>query len=237
MSKERAPFLPRLARDLRALGESPRELWIVYAIKFLESVAYFSVYNLLVVYLSTDLGYPDIAAGSVMGTWLMAISVVMYFSGFITDAIGTRTAMVLSILSCLVGRAIITFGHSRGVAVAGLFVMTWGVASMLPTMTAGVRRYTNEKTVSFGFSIFYVIMNLGAFAAARIVGSFRRSFTEPMVMELPGGVTLKMTSSQLVFAVGLVATLLSLALVFFLRPDARVATAAAPAHALRINRR
>ena len=74
----------RLRKLLKAAGfttvVSPRELWVIYAIKFLESVAYFAVYNLLAVYLSEDLGYDDLGAASIASTWLLAISVVTFFS-------------------------------------------------------------------------------------------------------------------------------------------------------------
>ena len=41
----------KLMEDLRALAASPRELWIVYVMKLLESIAYFTVYTLLVIFL------------------------------------------------------------------------------------------------------------------------------------------------------------------------------------------
>jgi hypothetical protein len=43
-----------LAEDLKELLRAPRELWIVYAMKLLESVAFFTVYTLLVIFLSKD---------------------------------------------------------------------------------------------------------------------------------------------------------------------------------------
>jgi hypothetical protein len=36
------PFFARLADDVRHLRGAPRELWLVFAVKFLESVAYFA---------------------------------------------------------------------------------------------------------------------------------------------------------------------------------------------------
>lgn len=231
MAEVQLGFAAKLKRDLLALGDSPRELWIVYGIKFLESVAYFAVYNLLQVYLSEDLRYGDVEAGSIMGVWLTAVSVVMFFSGFVADSLGIRRSLLISIASCVVGRALVTFAESRGVALTGLFLMTWGIASMLPTMTAGVRRYTSTTTVAFGFSLFYVIMNLGAFVAARVVGAFRRWFAEPETIALPGGITLNMTSSQLIFAVSLGVTILCVVLVALMRSDERVGGDAAAAAA------
>ena len=47
------PFNVALREDLAGLRRSPKDLWLIYGIKFLESVAYFAIYNLLNVYLST----------------------------------------------------------------------------------------------------------------------------------------------------------------------------------------
>jgi dipeptide/tripeptide permease len=215
-----AGFLPRLRHDLAALRASPRELWIVYLVKLLESVAFFSVYNVLVVYLSEELGYTDLQASSLAGTWLTAISLLTFLSGFVADAMGVRRALLASIISCLVGRALITASHARPVVLAGLAVMSWGVASMMPTMTAGVRRYTTPTTVSFGFSLFYVMMNVGAVIAGPTVSSFRRVAAHPRTFTLPALGPVRLSSGQLIFAVGLLATLLAFALVLLgMRPD------------------
>jgi dipeptide/tripeptide permease len=219
-------FWPALRADLGALGRAPRELWIIFAVKLLESIAYFSVWSLLAVYLSDELGYSDREAGSLAGIWQTAISLVMFGSGFIVDVIGIRRALLAGIVSCLAGRVLLAATHSRPWAIAGLFAMTWGVASMLPTMTAGVRKYTRKESVAFGFSFFYVIMNVGAAIAGPTISYFRRAFAHPRPIALPGGVaTLRLTSGQWVFAVGVAATALSLLLVLFAMRDERDAVA------------
>lgn len=214
-------FFRGLREDLRALGGSPRDLWVIYAVKFLESVAYFSVWSLLVVYLSEELGYSDVEAGAIAGAWQTAVSLLVFCSGFVVDAIGVRLALLLGVLSCLVGRLLLVAAHSRAGAIAGLCVMTWGVSSMIPTMTAGVRQYTRSGGVSFGFSFFYVMMNLGAFAAGPTISYFRRAFARPRPVVLPGGMVLRLTSAQWVFAMGVVVTLASLVLVLTLMRDER----------------
>lgn len=157
-------FFSRMVADLKRLGGSPRELWIVYGVKFLESMAYFAIYNLIAVFLSEDLHMTDVQAGTVAGVWLTAVSVATFFSGFVADSLGIRKSLLVSIVSCLVGRMMLLTGVLP-IAMTGLAVMTWGVASMMPTMTAAVRQYTRKDTVSFGFSLFYVLMNAGALFA------------------------------------------------------------------------
>lgn len=226
------PFLTALRQDVRALGGSPRELWLLFGVKFLESVAYFALTNLLILYLSEDLGYGDVEAGDIYGTWTTAISVMTFFAGIVADAIGIRTALWLSVASCLVGRTILGFTTDHTLVLVGLAVSAWGTASMLPTMIAAVRRYTRKETVAFGYSFFYVVMNVGAFVAPMTIGALRRLFPRPVALDLPLLGTVHWSSSQLMFLVAAVATLLAMVLVSMLRADGAVpaeADAAPPA--------
>ncbi|MBI5610781.1 MAG: MFS transporter [Deltaproteobacteria bacterium] len=202
------PFGVRLRQDLNALVRGPRELWLLFALKFLESVAHFAIYNLLAVYLSEDLHYGDQQAGIIAGTWLTAVSIVMFFSGFIADVMGIRKAMLLAVSSVLVGRTMMAVLHDPVLPLVGLGISTWGVASMIPTMTAGVRRYTTKDTVSFGFSLFYVIMNVGALVAPLLVGSLRGWLKAGLDFDLLG-LHAHFSTSQLVFSVASAVTALS----------------------------
>jgi dipeptide/tripeptide permease len=208
------PFKDALREDLAGLRRSPKDLWLIYGIKFLESVAYFAIYNLLNVYLSEDLGYSDVQAGLITSTWLTGVSVIMFFSGFIADSIGIRRAMIWAVLSVLIGRAIMAVTHDQVLPLLGLFVSTWGVASMMPTMTAAVRRYTNRETVAFGFSFFYVVMNIGALVAPLTVGALRKWLKEGLDV---GGMHL--TTSQVIFSIAAIVTALAAFFVLRLQVD------------------
>ena len=56
-----------LTDDLNALFQSPRELWIIYFAKFLEMLGVFSLLYIVTLWLSSDLGYSDVKAGSIVG--------------------------------------------------------------------------------------------------------------------------------------------------------------------------
>lgn len=116
--------IARIRDDLRSLAGSPRELWIVYGVKFLESVAYFAIYNLLAIYLSDDLGYTDTQAGTIAGTWLTAVSVFVFMAGFVADSLGIRRSLLVSVTSCLAGRLLLAASSSRAASLAGLAVMS-----------------------------------------------------------------------------------------------------------------
>jgi dipeptide/tripeptide permease len=206
-----------LAADLRSLAGAPRELWIIYMMKFLESVAYFTVYSLLVIFLSDDHGFSDEGAGSVAGTWLTAISLVVFVAGFIADAMGVRRALLIAAASTAIGRGLLTVAGSELGIFTALALSVWGIASMKPTMNAAVRAYTTPATVSFAFSLYYVIMNLGSLSQGPLITEFREFFAKGA--ELGGH---HFSSSQMVFLVGFVCSVLNVGLASLLREAPKV---------------
>ncbi|MSP92964.1 MAG: MFS transporter [Myxococcales bacterium] len=200
-----------IATDLRNLAASPRELWLIYVIKLLESVAYFCVYGLLVIYLSEDFSYSDKAAGSGVGIWLTAISLVVFVAGFIADSLGIRKALLIAAVSAAIGRTVLAFAPNDLVAWLGLALSVWGIACMKPTMNAAVRAYTSPQTVAFAFSFYYVVMNIGAASQAQI-SWFRSQFGHGT--QLFGQ---HFSSSQLVFLVAATVSIVNVGLVSLLR--------------------
>lgn len=201
-----------LTADLRSLAGAPRELWILYLMKFLESVAYFTVYSLLVIFLSDDHGFSDQAAGGVAGTWTTAISLVVFFAGFIADAMGVRKALLIAALSTALGRGLLAFSGDQVGIFTALALSVWGIASMKPTMNAAVRAYTTPATVSFAFSLYYVVMNLGSLSQGPLITEFRAWFAQGATVA-----GMHLSSSQMVFLVGFVCSVGNVGLAALLR--------------------
>ena len=74
------------------------QLWILYLLKLLESFAYFSLSYVLVLYLSEEFGYSDVAAGWVYGFFGMLISVYGVLVGFIIDQLGLAILAIVAII-------------------------------------------------------------------------------------------------------------------------------------------
>jgi dipeptide/tripeptide permease len=211
-TESQAAYPRTLRDDLRSLSASPRELWIIYIMKFLESVAMFTVYTLLAIFLSSDHGFSDTAASTVTGTWLTAISLVVFVAGFIADSLGVRRALFIAALSTAIGRGLLTIAGDSLSIYAALALSVWGIACMKPTMNAAVRAYTTPATVAFAFSLYYVVMNLGSISQGPLITEFRAWFKD--------GATVAgrhLSSSQMVFLVGAAASSVNVVLSLFLR--------------------
>lgn len=204
----------QLLSDMRALATSPRELWIVYLMKFLESVGYFTMYSMIPIFLSSDFDLTDEAAGSVTGTWATAISMVVFIAGFVADAVGVKRALFWAALSTAVGRLLMAFTPGLSGVYVALALGVWGIGCMKPTMNAAVRTYTTPATVAFAFSFYYVVMNVGSLTQGPIITEFREIFRAGVDV---GGFHL--SAAQCIFLVGGVCSTINVGLSLLLREN------------------
>ncbi len=173
-----------LREDLRSLRESPRELWLIYLAKYLESLAYFSMTKMLVLWLSKDFGFTDMEAGWWVATFSSVVTLITLGIGFFADAWGFRKILIAAFASAILARTVMAFAPSRAVAITGLLMITFGTAASVPVMNTAIRRYTSAKNRSFGFSFYYVVMNIGSASAGFLIDWARGLFKVPGSKEL-----------------------------------------------------
>jgi dipeptide/tripeptide permease len=211
--------------DFKVLKDCPREYWTIQAINLLDSLAYFAFLNIAVVFLSENLGFSDVSAGYVFTVFTITTTLMLFFSGFVTDSLGIRKALYLAMALLLVSRG--------GIALAGFWpgmphrqTLIWplflllapGTAMVQTVFQAAIRRYTSERARSAGFSMWYLVMNIGA-----ALGGFVIDFVR---------LTLRMNNTWIINIGVIGAVLCSLLTLLFIRHELQVhaegETAAAP---------
>ena len=176
-----------------------KAFWIANVVELLERAAYYGVFVVLTIYLSNILGFTDIEAALISGLFSGGLYLLPMFFGALADKIGFRTALLfafgfltigyagLGILPTLCENAGLasyaqtsTFnglresGYSWGIIPVLLFIMAGG-AFIKSVISGTVAKETTEETRAKGFSIFYMMVNIGAFSGKTIVTPLRRS--------------------------------------------------------------
>lgn len=216
-----------LREDLAELLTAPRELWLIFVAKYLESLAYFSMTKMLVLWLSKDFGFTDMQAGWWVATFSSIVTLLTVAVGFVGDAWGFRRVLILAFASAIGARALMALAPTRTMAIIGLMAITFGTAATIPVMTTAVRRYTPVKSRSFGFSFYYVVMNLGSASAGFLIDWARGLFVVvgqkelvPKIVALPWLGPTRISAYGLVFLVGFVCAILAFFVSLFIRKDA-----------------
>eukprot|EP00744_Colponema_vietnamica_P001006 GILI01001728.1.p1 GENE.GILI01001728.1~~GILI01001728.1.p1 ORF type:complete len:499 (-),score=93.05 GILI01001728.1:441-1937(-) len=205
-----AKSLARFFEGLHSFKNSPRELWIVFILKFLESYAYFAMSYTLIIYLSEEFGFTDEQAGWTYGLFSTLISVYGCLIGSVIDNLGVRWSLVIGGFLLCCGRFVIALTTNR-------HILTWtfytllpvGSALGIPVMNIAIRRYTTDQNRSLAFSLYYIMMNIAAFCAAPVIDFFRHHFKNNLVVEAFGS-THHLTPYRLLLLSGCFMTLTSL---------------------------
>ena len=201
------------------LKGAERELWLTFLIKLLIISAYSVTNKTLILWLSSDLGFSDQAAGALIGwVWAPAMTVFTLLAGSLTDALGLRRTFFLGVIICLIARSMMVFTTIPWLVLAGgLFPLVIGEALGTPVLIAAARRYSTTRQRSISFSMIYMVMNVGYMIAARIFDYVRQSLGEHGHLSLFG---LQITTYRTLFLVSLGFEVLLLPAIYFLRRGA-----------------
>jgi MFS family permease len=145
------------------LGSAPRELWIIYIAYILENLAYkVGAASVLTLWLSSDLGFTDVKAGTMIASWSALMTLITVMIGSLTDALGVRRTFLLGFAVCLASRTVMALTVNKWIVLPlGLYLQALGIALMVPVMIAAVKKYSNAAQRSLAFALYYALMNLG----------------------------------------------------------------------------
>jgi len=198
------------------------ELWLALLLKLLNFAAY-AVTNLtLKRWLSTEFGYSDQQALALVAAWSISMTIVTLLVGALTDAIGMRKTFFLGCWICIFARAVMVLAPSPWFAITfGLFPLAVGEALGTPVLVAAVRKYSTTPQRSISFSISYMMVNFGSFAAAIIFDWVRQGLGERGHLMLPL-FDASISTYRSLFLVSFGIQLLMLPLIWLLRPGLEV---------------
>ena len=163
--------------SFRTLNSCPRELYINFVLKFCESYGYFSISQILVIYLHNEFGALDVKAGAIYGVWGACITFWGLTISWLNDNFGVRNSLLLGFTISLISSIILATATSITTIYIILFcVMPMGTAMGIPMLTVGIKRYTNSTNRGFAFGLYYSVMNVAAFVSGPVVDMFNIGF-------------------------------------------------------------
>lgn len=183
-------------------GGFTRAFWVSNTVELFERMAYYAVFIVLTIYLSSILGFNDFEASMISGLFSGGLYLLPIFTGAYADKIGFRKSMIvafalltagyvgLGILPTLLESAgLVQYGattvfsgltesNSRWAIVPVLFVLMVGGSFIKSIISASVAKETTEATRARGYSIFYMMVNIGAFTGKTIIDPLRNHIGE-----------------------------------------------------------
>lgn len=161
------------------MSSCPRELWLIFFLKYLESYAYFVLSYTLILFLSDEFEFTDEEAGWAYGIYGMLVTVYGFFMGTVIDNLGVKWSLVGGMIVLFISRLALTFVTDVRTILSILFTtLPLGGAMGIPVMQIAIKRYTKQVNRTISFSVFYVMMNLAAITAAPAIDLFHAKFPD-----------------------------------------------------------
>jgi len=153
----------------------PIPFWTANSIELFERWAYYGTFIALAVYLTSIVGYTDVQAGWISGGFAGLIYLLPFATGAAADRMGFRPALMLAFLLLSLGYTGLGLFPAKLAVLGSLALIAVGGAFVKPIITGTVSRYSDSTNRARAFSLFYMVVNIGAFTGKSIAGPARQS--------------------------------------------------------------
>lgn len=176
-----------------------KAFWVANSVELLERAAYYGVFIVITIYLSRILGFTDVEAAMISGLFSGGLYLLPTFSGALADKMGFKNALLLAFSLLSIGYAglaifptilesaglveytkitiftgLETSSHKWFIIPIIILIMIGG-SFIKSVITGTVAKETTVANRARGFSIFYTMVNIGAFSGKTVVKPLREA--------------------------------------------------------------
>lgn len=137
--------------------------WTANIVELFERAAYYAVFIAITLYLSRVVGFTDIEAGWIGGVFAAGLYFLPPFTGAFADKIGFRKAIILAFTLLTIGYFNLGALPYKITVLPSLVILMFGGSFIKSIITGTVAKTTTQETRAKGYSIFYGMVNVGAF--------------------------------------------------------------------------
>ncbi len=151
----------------------PAAFWSANVAELFERAAFYGMFISLTLYLTRLVGFSDVEAGWIAGIFAGFLYFAPTFAGAIADNIGFRRALLLAFSLLGVGYTTLGALSTKPSTLLALALIMVGGAFVKSVITATVAKASDEANRARAFSIFYQMVNIGAFSGKTIAKPMR----------------------------------------------------------------
>jgi dipeptide/tripeptide permease len=165
----------------------PTMFWVANVAELFERAAFYGMFIALTVYLTRKVGFTDVEAGYVAACFSSVLYLLPTLTGLMADKIGFRLALMAAFALLSAGYLLLGAVPTKPMALLSLALIMFGGAIVKPVISGTVAKCSDERHRARAFSIFYWVVNIGAFFGKTVAAPLRTGFALPYIGELKLG--------------------------------------------------
>jgi len=151
----------------------PATFWIANLVEFFERAAYYAIFISITLYLTNVVGFNDIWSAWISGLFSAGLYLLPPFAGAVADKIGFRKGIILAFSLLSIGYFSLGFFPYKMAVLPTLVIIMIGGSFIKSIITGTVAVTTTEETRARGYSLFYMVVNIGAFLGKTFAAPIR----------------------------------------------------------------
>jgi dipeptide/tripeptide permease len=164
---------------VRLTWRFPRTFWVANGAELFERAAYYGMFIALTLYLTDRVGFTDLEAGIVAACFASVLYLLPMFTGALADRIGFRQALMLAFALLAIGYFVLGASQQKLIVILALLIIMVGGAMVKPVISGTAAKCSDEAHRPRAFSIFYLVVNIGAFLGKTVAKPLRTGFQVP----------------------------------------------------------
>ena len=168
-----------IERPTRLGWHFPRTFWYANGAELFERAAFYGMFIALTLFLTRRVGFSDVSAHWVGAAFASVLYLLPTFTGAVADKIGFRRALMLAFALLSVGYFSLGAFPTKPMVLLSLAVIMLGGSTIKPVISGTVAKCSDDEHRARAFSIFYMVVNIGAFVGKTVARPLRTGFTIP----------------------------------------------------------
>ncbi len=154
----------------------PPTFWYANGAELCERFAFYGMFITLVRYLNRDVGFTDVETGYITGAFAAMLYFLPTFMGIMADKIGFKQALIIAFTLLTAGYGLLGAYQLKGTALTALALIMFGGAIIKPVISGTVAKCSDSVNRARAMSIFYMVVNIGAFSGKAVAGPLNEHF-------------------------------------------------------------
>jgi dipeptide/tripeptide permease len=154
----------------------PPTFWFANGAELFERAAFYGMFITIFRYLTISVGFSDVEAGWITGTFAASLYFLPTFMGIMADKIGFKQALTLAFALLTVGYGLLGAYQAKSTAVIALGVIVVGGAIVKPVISGTVAKCSDSINRARAMSIFYMVVNIGSFLGKSVAAPLNEFF-------------------------------------------------------------
>jgi dipeptide/tripeptide permease len=142
----------------------PKAFWTANVVELFERAAYYAVFIAITLYLTDVVGFDDIWAAWIGGVFSAGLYFLPPFTGAFADKIGFRKAIILAFALLTIGYFTLGALPYKLTVLPAIIILMFGGSFIKSIITGTVAKTSTSTTRARAYSIFYGMVNVGAFS-------------------------------------------------------------------------